>query len=151
MKIYFAHPISTYCSSIEQTALTLLKAVKYEVINPSEEEHQKNCGPDMNNWVALAQTAEAIAILPFKDGSIGAGVAAEALGVFEQNKPVFLFTPDGNNLTRIERFPGSLKVLSVEETRNIIRPFKEDRIKNGLSPIPTYGESQKKHKNIIKP
>lgn len=139
MKIYFAHPISTYCSDIEKTALDLLRILGHEIINPSEEQHQNTCGSDMANWVSLAQTADAIAILPFSSGVIGAGVAMEAYGMKEQNKPIFAFTPCGNHLRILEQFPGALDILSLAETQKIIHEFKEERIEKGLPPIPSHG------------
>lgn len=135
--IYFAHPISTYDSELEQTALTLLKDSGFSsIINPAHQRHQEECGREMNNWQALALKAKAIAVLPFEDGSIGAGVYAEAMTMQQFNRSVYVMDPLAQTLEAMPNFPGKLKVLTLEETRSIIHDFKAQRVEQGLSPIP---------------
>lgn len=134
--LYFAHPISTYCSAEEDRALDVLSQAGFDVTNPSDRPHQEACGNDMVKWAALAGTCEALALLPFSDGAIGAGVRKEADAVWAQGKPLFELSADGSTLTPVAQWPGHRTILDVEQTRERLRAFRSDRTAQGLSPIP---------------
>lgn len=134
--LYFAHPISTYCSAEEDRALAVLAQEGFEVTNPSDRQHQEACGNDMLKWAALAGTCDALALLPFADGAIGAGVRKEADTVWAQGKPLFELIADGSTLTPVTQWPGPRVVLDVEQTRERLREFRAQRAEQGLSPVP---------------
>lgn len=135
--IYFAHPISTYCEPVEDHALSMLAGAGHTVVNPSDEAHQDACGSDMNKWAELASSCDAIAFLPFEDGAIGAGVMEEVDTVHAQGKRVFKVDVNGNGMTEVHNWPQGERLLSVEETRARINPFRDARKEAGLAPIPT--------------
>lgn len=134
--IYFAHPINAYDTALETQAIRALRQAGFTVVNPSDAEHQATCGNDMNRWTALAGSCDAIAFLPFEDGAIGAGVAQEVDTVHKQGKPVFKLTLDGRTLMPMAQWPGNEEVLSVEDTRARLHPFRQARQEAGLAPAP---------------
>ena len=139
--VYFAHPISTYCSSEEDLSIQTLEKAGFVVVNPSDEVHQNACGNDMKLWAQLASTCDAVALLPFADGAIGAGVMMEVDTVQAQGKPVFKLAVDGGSLEPVPQWPGNEVLLSVEDTRARINPFRDARKEAGLSPIPVRPSS----------
>lgn len=134
--IYFAHPISLYCSEIEETAIATLKAKGFEVVNPSDRVHQDACGSDMTKWAALAATCDQVAAMPFDDGAFGARVVKEVETVLAHGKKAFQLSQDGTGVSPIESWPGHHVLLSVDETRARINPFRDARKAAGLPPIP---------------
>jgi hypothetical protein len=134
--IYFAHPISTYCTPTEERAIRALERAGFVVVNPSDEVHQNSCGNDMVQWAKLAGTCDAIALLPFEDGAIGAGVMKEVDTVHSHGKPVFKIDVDGGAFSPLSQWPQGENILSVEDTRARINPFREARKQAGLTPIP---------------
>lgn len=139
--IYFAHPISTYCEPVEDHALSMLAGAGRTVVNPSDHAHQDACGSDMNKWAELASSCDAIAFLPFEDGAIGAGVMKEVDTVHAQGKRVFKIEVDGSGMTEVHNWPQGERLLSVDETRARINPFRDARREAGLAPIPTRQSS----------
>lgn len=145
--VYFAHPISTYTSPSEDRALDVLKVSGFDVVNPSDPQHQQACGNDMKKWVTLAESCDHVAFMPFSDDSIGAGVAAEVQALYEQGKRVYRISPDGITLKFVDNWPEGFEILTIAETRAIINPFREARKEAGLSPIPVREDS---HSSQIK-
>lgn len=142
--IYFAHPISTYCSTEEERALVVLAQEGFEVINPSDRVHHEACGKDMAKWAALAGSCDALALLPFEDGAIGAGVREEADTVWAQGKLLFELSPDGSALHPVTQWPGDRALLSIEQTRERLRGFRTQRVEQGLSAVPVREPSLSK-------
>lgn len=136
MRVFLSHPISTYCSPQEDVALTTLAAAGHEVINPSDPPVQDSCGPDMSKWAALAASADAVAFLPLPDGRIGAGMVMEIESSLSVGHPVFALSADGATLSPVSDWPGSFELVSLEETRSIMRAFKAGREAQGLTPVP---------------
>jgi hypothetical protein len=88
MTVYYAHPISTYGTPVEQRDLALLKALGLTVVNPNTPEHDSGYRRNgMPYFGILVQECDCLAFRAFTDGSIPAGVAQEIqmLGA----KPVF--------------------------------------------------------------
>lgn len=134
--VYFAHPISTYCSPEEDRAISNLEAAGLVVVNPSDRKHQEACGSDMAKWAALAASCDSIAMLPFGDGAIGAGVVKEVDAVVAQGKPVYRVGLNHGALLPVRQWPGNFQLLSVEDTRARIKPFRQARVEQGLPAIP---------------
>lgn len=134
--VYFAHPISTYCTPQEDRAIASLEACGLAVVNPSDRRHQEACGNDMVNWAALAASCQSVAFMAFPDGAIGAGVIKEVESVLEQGKPVYEISHQTGAVRPVNDWPGKRRLLSVEETRARINPFREERKAQGLPPIP---------------
>lgn len=141
MRVFFSHPISTYCTDQEDAALETLQQAGYSVINPSDAPVQASCGPDMTKWAALAASADALAFLPFPDGRIGAGVVMEVTSAQEAGRPLFALSPDGRAMRPVTDWPRGFDLVDMEETRVLIRAFKTSRAEQGLPPIPTRPET----------
>jgi hypothetical protein len=139
--IYFAHPISLYGTDVEERAIATLEAQGFDVVNPSDRDRQEACGSDMTKWAALAASCDRVAAMPFPSGAFGAGVVKEVEAVLAQGKKAFQLNQDGSQVAPILDWPGERRLLSVDETRAIINPFREARKAAGLSPIPVRGES----------
>ena len=134
--VYFAHPISTYCTPAEDQAIASLEACGMAVVNPSDRPHQEACGNDMVNWAALAASCQGVAFMAFPDGAIGAGVDKEVEAALSQGKPVYEISHRTGAVAPVQSWPGKRALFSVEETRARINPFREDRKAKGLSAIP---------------
>jgi len=115
MRVYLAHPIGTYGSARERTAIASLTALGHTVVNPAEAQYARACGADMARWVALAQGCDALALMPFADGAIGAGAAMEARAALDAGQPVFLATPD---LATWAISPTVPRALTIAQTRD---------------------------------
>ena len=138
--IYFAHPISTYCSPEETRALRTIAQQGFDCINPSDAVHQTLCGNDMINWAALAGSCDAVVLLPFWDGKIGAGVVKEVQALVDQGKKVFALTVDGLTMSEVHNWPDGFELLDVEQTRSRIKAFRTGREQRGLQGVPTREE-----------
>ena len=138
--VYFAHPISTYCTDAETRAIDDLEAAGLVVVNPSQQAHQEACGNDMVKWAALAATCDGVAFMAFPDGAIGAGVVKEVEAVLAQGKPVYQVSYQMGGVRPVQNWPGKRRLLTVEETRERINPFRQERQERGLSPIPVRPE-----------
>lgn len=146
-RIYFAHPINTYNTPLEQM---LLEKIQHHlgddvlVINPADVRHQeiivllkgRYADPDeasqqiMNYFLIIAESCDGGVGLPFLDGKIGAGVYAELTGIAKDNNPLWLITHEGS--LECVTDTSTLIGLSIEETRariynpdRTIRPYFE--------------------------
>ena len=130
--IYFAHPINTYDTILEKMAIEHIKTIgECNILNPNAEEHQR--GYELEGMVyfkRLVQSCDRCYVLPFSDGSIGAGIHKEIEWAMEAGikcvymKPVFeheeLF-PETYNET-------NYKILSVEETKQKLKQYEKKYI-----------------------
>ncbi len=123
-KLYFAHPISSYHQPEALRAVETLQAAGYRVTNPSEPRHFAACGRDMKRWVQLARTCDALAFLPFPDGTVSAGVAMEADAMRAAGKKLFQMDATGTTLSLVLDWPKGFKRLSIEQTRERLRQAK---------------------------
>lgn len=131
--VYFAHPMSTYGKAEERRAIATLEAEGLEVVNPNLPVHQRTCGKDIAKWEALAASCDAVAVLPFPDGSVGAGIVAEVAAARAQDKPVYLMDSQGTAFWPVLAWPGALVLLSLEETREKLRQARESEEANPAS------------------
>ena len=142
VKIYFAHPINTYGTFIEYACLSLLRSLfpDAEIVNPSDEKHKqmvkalKAADPEanvMSYFLELVNGCDAVAILPFSDGMIGAGAYDEAVVGKEAGGSVWIISLDPLSISRArDRDLHSGRKLSIEDTRarvyypdRTIRPY----------------------------
>lgn len=131
MKMYYAHPMSWYDTIAEQDDLDLIKNAGFEPVNPNtkffhdmvelSKREQRNV---MEVFNAAVKKADAIAIRPFLDGRLGAGVAQELLTAIIWGRPVYLL---GKGPAGVERLVANYNprglltgVLTVDETRTRI-------------------------------
>lgn len=127
-KLYFAHPVNTYNKPIEQKALELLarEFPDYAVLNPNAPEHEKAYRKEgMEYFARMVRSTQAMAVLPFDDGSIGAGIAKEALESLVQGSPVFYLSPPNLEIKKLEGLSG-LVILTVEQTRARLKSGREE-------------------------
>lgn len=95
MKIYYAHPITTYNTDSEGADLHDLARLGFsDVLNPNAPEHDagyKQHG--MEYFMGLVDECDALAYRAFPDGSIPAGVYKEMARAVSAGKPVFELQP----------------------------------------------------------
>lgn len=129
-KLYFAHPVNTYNKPIEQKALEILASEfpDCEVVNPNAPEHEESYKKEgMEYFARMVRSTQAMAILPFDDGSIGAGIAKEALESLVQGSPVFYLSPPNLEVRKLEGLSG-LVVLTIEQTRARLKSKREEYV-----------------------
>lgn len=126
-KVYFAHPINTYHTTLEEECLEFIRGTfrEYAIVNPSDESHRvivsemKRHDPNANvmgYFEDLVIACDIILVLPFLDGKWGAGVYREAEIAIEHNKEVWHIDPRTKFVSLITKlFPSD--ALSIEETR----------------------------------
>ncbi len=126
MKIYFAHPINTYKTDIEEQCLDLIREeLGDKILNPSDEfiqrqlEDYKKNNPDnyMDFFSDLLSECNAIAYLPFKDGLIGAGVWYECKTINDNGGKTYEIDLENGTLNEVDFGYIDSKKLSVEQTR----------------------------------
>lgn len=116
MLVYLAHPIGTYSSPAESTAIHTLLELGHQVINPHERQYVKACGHDMARWIELALTCDALALLPYADGAVGSGVRMELEAILAQGKSAMLLSPSGDFQEWIQDFPKDIRWLTMRQT-----------------------------------
>lgn len=126
MKIYFAHPINTYGDRIEKYAIDFIYKLYPDcvLINPNSPEHQigyERVG--MKYFRKIVRGCDRIVVLPFSDGSIGAGMGKEILWALKFGIKVIQLKPfeDIEEIFNLKFH----RVLTVEETR--IKLKRDDR------------------------
>lgn len=79
MRIYFAHPMSSYGTDVEDVAMGIIAKTfpDAEIVNPNQAMHQNNGKGRFAYFEALVQSCDGIVYLAFPDGKIGAGIAGE--------------------------------------------------------------------------
>ncbi|MBI2632780.1 MAG: hypothetical protein HYW78_00095 [Parcubacteria group bacterium] len=128
MTIYFAHPINTYNTELENKLLRAIakKFPKWQIENPNQWHHQESVriykqeGKNPMEYFykeVLPDCAIGI-ILPFRDGAYGAGVFGEAEFLVKQGCPLYQITHRGI-IKKISI--DNIVFLSVEETRHRVR------------------------------
>ena len=89
MKIYYAHPITTYDSKQESLDLITLNALGFTVINPNSSENEelyKTQGMDL--FLNLVSQCDAFCFRSFPDGSIPSGISKELNKALELKLPI---------------------------------------------------------------
>lgn len=130
LKIYFAHPVTSYGTQMEIDVLHALGRWMGEelVVNPNSVEHQARysaLSPDVkafSYWLELARTCNMCVFLPFADGCVGSGVMAEIQTFFDRFKSgarVYEWLPVDKHFRMRDQIyfatPG--RALDIEETR----------------------------------
>ena len=108
IKIYYAHCVALYGTKQEQRDIEILEALGFEVLNPSDREHQEAYPKyGMPYFIDLVLSCDAIAFRALPDGRIPAGVAAEIKA----------------GLKLIIELPNAItgRSISVDETREYLR------------------------------
>jgi|ERR1041384_232039 hypothetical protein len=123
MKVYYAHCLEIYGKEQEKRDIATLKALGFEVINPSEPVHVEGYRREgMNYFTQLIENqADALAFRATASGLIPAGVAKEIEAarrkyVFKGNEPDQFGIPVFEIPTGILR-----RSLSVDETKEYLR------------------------------
>jgi hypothetical protein len=129
MRLYYMHPVNTYNTPLEHDQLADIRRKfgrDWDVVNPNAPEHQKayddlkqKTGNGMPYFVALADGCQAGVYLPFRDGKIGAGIAAEIRSLVVRGCQVWELRHDRRFFRHREL--DERRVLSVVETRARIR------------------------------
>ena len=126
-KIYFAHPVNTYYTPIEEEFLELIrqKFMGYTIINPSDPAHRlvvdklKRDKSDTNVLAylrGLILPCYAVAVLPFPDGMWCADEWSEAEIALAHKKEVWVFDFYSKTLAFLNRLEHDY-ALSIEETK----------------------------------
>lgn len=128
-RIYFGHPINTYDTELEGQLLQRIFEVfpRWFIENPNEEYHQdgyqfwkKLYGNGMDYYYTEVLPACSTGIfLPFRDGTWSAEVFGEAQFLYNRGCDIFQID-SGGKVTKID-YIDTMRVLSIEETRNRIR------------------------------
>lgn len=109
--IYYAHPVTHYGASIEEMDVETLESMGFTVVNPNSEFHDANYKKrGMGYFLEMVGRCDWIAVMPFSDGALGAGVSQELEHAKDCDKPSILFKPVN-------------KILTIEETQNRIAGF----------------------------
>lgn len=158
-KVYFAHPVSSYGTLEERWILDKLRHSSYlgEIVNPAAPEHQgeaariKRLHPDsaeaskaaMAYFLGLAFGCTACVYLPFPDGMIGAGIAAEVDTFLARKARVFEVQIDDGNVFWLAATEAldERRCLGVEETRAYLRTLSPDYAKRDPGRIVTMRPS----------
>jgi hypothetical protein len=134
LRIYYAHPVTTYGTELESADLALLKASfpdrRVVIENPSDPLHQQGYTKDgMPYFTRLAQQCDVTAIRCFPGGKHGAGCAAEASAAHSAGKLVLEIGLFPTNAREVNR-----KAMSIKETKAKIE---ELRSRAPILPEPT--------------
>jgi hypothetical protein len=122
--IYFAHPINTYNTSIENRVISLIKKQfpNQQILNPNHpsiEKAYKQTG--MNVFKNLVNRCDMLICLPFDDGSIGAGKAKEIMWALADKKPCYYIKSVSPFRYETIKNLSGYNVLSVEKTREKLK------------------------------
>lgn len=133
-KLYFAHPINTYGTPLEQRCLALISSVfpNHAIVNPSDQIHKDKVAelrkndPKVNVMPYFKQTVamcDELVALPFGDGMWGADVYEEAEVIEAKGEPfcrTWGIDPSRLTLYSVDQLDEEKK-LSIDETRARIR------------------------------
>lgn len=130
MRVYFAHPISTYGTEVETKAIETIKrhfagyVGEIEVVNPGLPVHQEPCRLlHMEYFLAVVRKCEAIVGMPFSDGEYGSGVYDEMKEMGRAGGEVWSIDPTGTTVRRIDHL--DIRPLSIAETKRRIKGAKK--------------------------
>ncbi|NOS67782.1 MAG: hypothetical protein HOO67_05475 [Candidatus Peribacteraceae bacterium] len=131
MKIYFAHPVTSYGTPIEQRVLDELRLIKFQVVNPNTPEHQENYQrlpreQAFEYFLTLARTCDACVFIPFEDGTIGSGVFKELETFFERGLKVYEFYSKVWPFVQRDLEQLRDRALTIEETREKINQLRRN-------------------------
>ncbi len=125
LALYFAHPVNTYNTPLEERAIRLLERFfpTARIENPNQPHHaaayqeykkkqeDQRTGRGMRYFFDVVLPAcNGCGAMPFLDGKIGAGVAGEAAHFIEKGQPVYM----------VEAEKESVRLFTKEEARQIL-------------------------------
>lgn len=122
MRIYFAHPISTYNTPQEKDWIKIIKnnlSEVYTIQNPNGEVHEdayKQIG--MIYFTEMAKSCDIGVFLPFNGGHFGMGVYREILAMADQGKDLYSISKEG---IMHELDFKDITPLSINDTRKFVR------------------------------
>lgn len=133
-KLYFAHPVNVYNTSLENILLQRIKKVfiswEWEIVNPAAEEHcvqYEEWKKRTNNGMAyftevVLPNCHGCVFLGFQDGKIGAGVYKEIKFFFDNKLPVWEIFPSEficklRDISDISKW----RILNIEDTKVRVR------------------------------
>lgn len=145
LRVYLAHPITSYDSPEESRAIETIRRYvgDVELVNPNLPEHQaaylamkdspETCGDAMRYWLDLASTCTFCVFFPFLDGRIGSGVWAEVETFFTRfgtEARVYEYEDINRRLVFRNRdyFDAPGRVLTVEQTKTRVKRFRQGHI-----------------------
>lgn len=123
--LYFAHPINTYDTELEEALLERIRETfpRMRILNPNDPQYsegwgryQQQYGNPMLYFVVEIMpicTGGTIA-LPYRDGMWSPGVFFEMMETYTVDRPVWTITPDGR-IRRENQLPSGL--LTLKENR----------------------------------
>jgi hypothetical protein len=141
MKVYFAHPISSYRTEQEAQIIRALEDMGLIVINPSDRQHQdaveeiqaqyahdRNEGSRMvmEYFVKVCNACDGCVMLTFPDGSLGAGIVKEVQSFLDKGKKVQEVSLNGDGQISLRDVPdlSGYTCLGVEPTRAMLRSLR---------------------------
>lgn len=121
-KIYFAHPVNTYGTILEDYFMEYFSKDHLEIINPNQPIHQEGYEREgMEYFRKLVQSCDKLYAIGFSDNSISAGVAKE-MNWMKEKGGLVIFLPF---FTKYEEMfvscENQFRVLTVEETREKLK------------------------------
>lgn len=126
-RVYFAHPMIDYDSTLETSAIAAILqelGPEVEVVNPNHPDHErayKERG-DFSYWTELAASCGVVVYMAMPCGWIGSGVWKEVDSALRAGRRVYEVYRETRNLLRVEYLdPG--RCLSIEETRRVVKMF----------------------------
>ena len=145
LRVYLAHPITSYGTEEETRAIDHVRRYvgEVELVNPNSPEHQaaylamkdapETSEDAMRYWLDLAETCTFCVFFPFLDGRIGSGVWAEVETFFRRfgtEARVYEYEDINGRLVFCNRdyFDRPGRVLTVEQTKARIQRFRQGRI-----------------------
>lgn len=134
MYMYYAHPMSWYGTPEEYRDMMAISTAGHKPFNPNRSEldravkAEKAAGRGgMEPFMKIIKDeTDAIAVRPFKDGRLGAGVAKELFEAIIWSKPVYVLrTLDDSYTVSLTKEPNPRSllpgVLTVAQTKERIR------------------------------
>ncbi len=90
LKVYYAHPLSLYDTTLEKSDIDTLTALGFKVINPNDPSIERKFQKSQNFgiFLDLVRSSDAIAFRSFAGGEISSGVVSEIRIASELNLPV---------------------------------------------------------------
>jgi len=92
LRVYYAHSKAIYHKPQEKRDIILLNDLGFDVINPSDENHERLCKawPDgaMAYFEHVVKDCQLLAFRAHADGNIGAGVVCEIDWAIEAGMPI---------------------------------------------------------------
>lgn len=125
--IYFAHPINTYNTEIEDKSIESIKKkfINSKIINPGEKKHQdefdvyrrNNPNNYMKYFKDLVSNCTSIVYLPFRDDKIGAGIRYEVYQLNRGGYDIYRVDPIDYSISKVDMDYVDNNTLSIGETR----------------------------------